>query len=298
MSTIRLLHFSDPHLERGLEDAGALAFANKRALGYANLVLRRRSHFDGADAKIRALAEFASRESIDFVLCTGDYTALGTREELAGARAAIEPFTKARLGFATVPGNHDVYVDDAPGAFESLFADGLKSDLDTHRWDRGEPYVRFVGEHGAIVGLASAKPNPVHRSSGRVPDEQLASLRRLLASDALGARFVFVALHYAPRLWNGKPDSALHGLENERELLDAVRSLAFGAVVFGHVHHNYFVRIDGVAAPLVGAGSATYAEREGAWLWELGEGRVVASRLAYQHDSWRALTVQGHVLTR
>lgn len=285
--TTRLLHFSDPHLESGLADAGASAFANKRALGFANLVLRRRRHFVHAAEKLASLHEFARQADIDFVLCTGDYTALGTRSELEGARKQVDALIRAPLGFATVPGNHDVYVGDGDGAFERLFADGLVSDLAEYRWERGQPFVRLVGEHVAIVGLESAHPNPVHTSSGRVSDAHMAALPTILGDARLASRMVLVALHYAPRLWSGRPDAALHGLENEAELLSAVARVRHGALVFGHIHHGYSVRVPGVAPPLVCAGSATYVGRESAVVWEVEAAVARCFRARYEDGRWQ-----------
>lgn len=285
---MRVLHFSDPHLESGLEGVSPGAFVNKRALGFANLLVRRRRHFGAALNKLEALARLADQLGVQFTLCTGDYTALGTRAELEASRRLLEPLLARELGYATVPGNHDLYVDDAPGAFEGIFADGLRSDRDDCRWDRGEPYLRLVGDRLAIVGLASARPNPLHSSSGAVPERHLEVLRRLVSDPALAPRFLLVAVHYAPRLWDGRPDTALHGLDNHAALLDAVAGLRFGALVFGHVHHGYSVRIPGVAAPLVGAGSATYEGRATSVLWELDRDRVVARRLRFENGEYRA----------
>lgn len=283
---LRLLHFSDPHLEEGLFDAGVSELANKRALGMANLLLRRRRHFGGAREKVDALARYADERGIEFTLCTGDYTALGTAAELRHARRALSPLLERSRGFATVPGNHDVYVDDAPGLFESLFAEGLKSDVAGFDWSLGHPYVRLVGDEVAIVGLGSSRPNPLHSSAGAVPELHLASITRALGREELRGRFVFVAVHYAPRLWNGRPDTALHGLHNHEALLEAVAGLRFGAVVFGHVHHGYTVRVPGIEPPLLNAGSATYEGRESAVSWRIGGGVAEATRLSYEAGRW------------
>jgi len=281
-----LLHFSDPHLEDGVGEASLGAFFNKRALGFANLVVSRRGHFKAARATVDALARFADARSVDFALCTGDYTALGTEAEILAARRAVAPIFERPLGFATVPGNHDLYVDDAPLCFETAFADGLESDDPRFRWSSTAPYVRYVGEHIAIVGIASARPNAVHRSSGEVPQGHLDAIRALSKDPSLGGRFVIVALHYAPRLWNGRPDSRLHGLDNHEALLDAARGFRYGAIVFGHVHHRYTVSIPGLAIPLVGAGSATYVGRQGAWLWSVDESSASATPLECRDGSW------------
>lgn len=282
-----ILHFSDPHLDDGVTDAGLAAFFNKRALGFANLLVRRRGHFSSAPVTLEALRRFADDRRVDFALCTGDYTALGTDTEIRSARRSMAPLLARPLGYATVPGNHDLYVDGhGASVFESEFAEGMVSDDPRSRWSDGRPYVRLVGEHVAILGLASARPNAVHRSTGVVPETHLEVLRSLSADGTLADRFVILALHYAPRLWNGRPDTALHGLENHEALLQAARGFRFGAMVFGHVHQRYSVSIPGLSIPLVGAGSSTYAGREGAWLWSIDGGAATAIPLEFRDGAW------------
>lgn len=287
---IRVLHFSDVHIEDGFEGVSRASFLNKRIVGFGNLMLRRRAHFKDARSKLLALAELMREREVDLALCTGDYTALGTDPELALARQVIEPFTKAPLGLVTVPGNHDIYVD-ADGAFERHFGDVLSTDWPEYSVDGLWPQVRLFGEELAVIALNSARPNPqVFRSSGRIPDEQLEALRRVVADERLLGRFVIVATHYAPRLADGSPDRPTHGLENADELLAALRGLSRGAIVHGHVHRCFHVTVPESPLPLFGAGSATQEGREGLWLFEVDsdQARAYQGRFAdgrYSLDS-------------
>ena len=90
MAVTKVLHVSDVHLEDGFPGVPFTAFLNKRIAGYANLALRRRRVFAEAEKKIEALAAFAKEQDVDIIVCTGDYTALGTEPELAYARKIIE----------------------------------------------------------------------------------------------------------------------------------------------------------------------------------------------------------------
>ena len=85
---IRVLHLSDVHVDVPLSRMPLRELFGKRLLGAGNLLLRRRPLFAAARDKLQALARFAAREAVDLVVCTGDYTALGTDAELAAARAA------------------------------------------------------------------------------------------------------------------------------------------------------------------------------------------------------------------
>lgn len=242
----------------------------KRIMGAANLRLRRVRHFRDVREKLQDLDRFRREHRIDLVLCTGDYTVLGTDPELAAARAAIDPLTEAPLGFVTVPGNHDVYVNDSVGRFERHFEGLLETDWPEVRVDSTWPIVRLIGETIAVVAVNSARPNPQPwRSSGRIPDDQLEALAGVLADERLAGRFVFVITHYAPRLANGRPDRFTHGLVNADALLKIVSGVERGAVLHGHVHRCYRVRVPGVRPVLVGAGSTTQEHREGLWVFEI-----------------------------
>lgn len=285
---IRILHFSDVHVDTPLSGVPARDWMGKRLVGGLNHLLRRRARFSESRAKLAALATFAEAEA-DAAICTGDYTMLGTEVELEGALAAVLPLTRRPLGFATVPGNHDVYVPDtvAEGRFEKYFAKWLDDDLPDVTAGSGLR-VRLFGSDVAVVAVSSARPNPaVWRSSGRVPEAQLAALAGVLDHPRVRERFTLVITHYAPRLSNGKPDSHLHGLENADALLAILGPRDRTALLHGHVHRRYSVQVPGVQPMLVGAGSATDAGREGAWLFELERTGGTATPLAWSGGRWQ-----------
>jgi 3',5'-cyclic AMP phosphodiesterase CpdA len=274
----RVLHFSDVHVDVALREMPLRELHGKRLLGGANLLLRRARWFKDARAKLAALARFAEQQAIDLVVCTGDYTALGTAPELEAARRAIEPLTRRPSGFVTVPGNHDLYMPDtvADGRFERIFGDLLGTDWREQAVDGGWPAVRLYDEHLAVVSVNSARPNPQWwRSSGRIPDAQLTALGAVLSDARLVGRSVLVATHYAPRRPDGSPDRFSHGLENADALLALCARVPHCAVLHGHIHHRYHVRPSG-GPSLLGAGSATHRGREGIWQLEVEPGRLRA----------------------
>jgi len=277
---LRVLHFSDVHLQASLEGVPLRELVSKRFIGLMNLRLLRGRRFRQTREKLSGLARLAVEARVDLVISTGDHTALGTRPELAEARRLLEPFTKTRLGLITMPGNHDVYLPDAirDGRFEHHFGDLLVTDLPDLSVDGPWPLVRLVTEDVVVVAVNSARPNPQPwLSSGRIPDRQLKALRETLSDARLAGRFVVVATHYAPRLWNGRPDHVRHGLENADDFLEVCARLERGMVVHGHVHRCFHVRVPGLGAPIFGAGSATDLGREGLWLFELGAGGGTAT---------------------
>lgn len=285
---MRFVHFSDIHLEAGFSEVSRRLFLNKRFMGWANLTLRRRRHFEGSLAKVVALADFAKAIGADVALCTGDHTALGTEPELQLARDVLRPFESLPHGIVTIPGNHDVYVPDAVNVFERLFGDLLESDRPELAVDGRYPLVRLFGEHVAVVAVNSTRPNPALLSSGFIPQVQLDALRSVL--EELRDRFVFVMTHYAPRLANGKPDSPRHGLENADAFLRATAALPRGAILHGHVHHCFQVRVPETPIVLSGAGSTTMHAREGLWIYDVEatpEGpRGLATRGRWNGQGW------------
>ncbi len=269
---IRVLHISDLHFEDGFSGVPLREFMGKRLVGLANLVFRRGPHFAHTAQKVEALAAFMKEQAIDLVVCTGDYTVLGTHPELSFARASIEPLTTAPLGFVTVPGNHDIYLPDvvADGRFEQYFGDLLRTDLPDLSCDDVWPQVRLFGDHLAVVAVNSARPNrSIPNSSGRIPDAQLSALAGILKDKRVRNRFIIVATHYAPRYKTGGPDRRLHGMENAEQFLDVCRRADKGVIVFGHVHWRYHVRVEGLALDLCCSGSTTHGGREGLWVYEV-----------------------------
>ena len=280
MAVTRVLHVSDVHLEDGFEGVPFKAWLNKRIVGYANLAFRRRKAFAEAPRKIEALAAFAEEQRVDLIVCTGDYTALGTEPELRYARRVIEPLTHRPLGFFTVPGNHDLYLRDTvkAGWWDEFFGGLMKNELPELAVDGLWPQVWFPADGLALVGVNSARanPKPTH-SSGRIPDEEIEALIRVLDDPRLRDRFVIIATHYAPRLANGKPDRPAHGLENADAFLRASACAARGVILHGHIHWRYHVRVPETPLPICCSGSTTHAGREGLWMLDVGDGGVTAT---------------------
>jgi 3',5'-cyclic AMP phosphodiesterase CpdA len=277
---VRLLHFSDIHVGIRLRDMPLGAWLGKRAMGGLNLLAGRGKYFAAAREKMEKLAGFARDNDVDLTVFTGDYTALGLAQEYSAARTAVEPLMKAPLGFVNVPGNHDLYVPDivSDRRFERHFGDTLESDLPGCQVDGAWPLVRLVGEDVGIIAVNSSRPNPLWRSSGKIPRGQLDALGRLLGDDRLKERYLFVTTHYAPRLGDGRSDSRLHGLTNAEEFLAVCADIRYGTILCGHVHECFHVQVPGVRPAVFCAGSATLAGKEGLWLFDLYGTKVRATQ--------------------
>ncbi|MBX9603738.1 MAG: metallophosphoesterase [Bryobacteraceae bacterium] len=278
---MRVLHFSDIHLGVPLGEVPWGDWPGKRLIGAAHLLMGRRRTFSRVKQKMVELDRFRVENAVDLILCTGDFTALGTDPELADARLAVHPLMAAPLGFIAIPGNHDVYMPDGvrDRRFERHFGDTLASDLADYKVDAHWPVIRLIGENAAVVAVNSARPNPnPWKASGRIPVSQLDALARALDDPRLRDRFVFVLTHYAPRLKDGSPDRYTHGLRNADEFLAVCRGIRRGAILFGHVHECYSVRLPDNPAPLFCAGSATQDFVEGFWCFDVNGTRAAARR--------------------
>jgi 3',5'-cyclic AMP phosphodiesterase CpdA len=286
---MRLLHFSDIHVDMPIGEVRFRDWMGKRVVGALNLLAGRGRRFTDTPRKLDALDSFKREQGVDLVIFTGDYTALGLEGEFERARAFVEPLMTAPAGFVNVPGNHDIYLWDVvrDRRFERHFGDTLESDLPEHRVEGPWPLVRLVGEHVAVVAVNSARPNPPPwRSSGLVPDGQLAALAEVLADERVRGRFVFVVTHYAPRLADGGPDRVEHRLVNAEAFLAVCADLPRGAILCGHVHHLYRVGIEGVRPPIHCAGSATMSRREGLWLFDVDGAGARATPVRWAEDRY------------
>ncbi len=284
---IRLLHFSDVHVQDPVWSMPMRELMSKRLVGAVNLWLHRERLFRAVPQKLDALDRFRKEQAVDAVLCSGDFTALGTESEHREARAAMQRFTDAPHGLALVPGNHDLYVRDglADARFERHFGDLLASDRSELAVDGLYPFVRLLGDQIAIIGLNSARPNALpFVSSGIISDVQLQVLVKLL--DEYRDRLCIVMTHYAPLTQGGRPDSAHHGLDNAEELL-AICARANLMLIHGHIHQRYFHQASAVRPWLFCAGSVTHQGREGLWLYEVEGQRVRATPGCFEQGRYR-----------
>ena len=287
---MRILHVSDLHLPPHFPSIPLSDWLGKRITGAFNFLFHRRGQFASVPFKLGKLAEFAREQSVDAVLCTGDYTLWGTDHELAAARQAIEPFVQSTRAFVTVPGNHDLYTHAVvkEGRFQRHFGDLLQNDEPEAAVDGSWPIVRWLGAEAVVIAVNSSVPHRLPwRSSGRLPQKQLDALQELLEDSRVRERFVFVMTHHAPRLANGRPDSAHHRLENAEAFLEVCSNIGRGAILFGHVHQCYRLSLPDLDIALFNAGSATMFRSEGLWIFDLNSGGIHARRGKWDGDGYR-----------
>lgn len=288
-SAIRILHFSDVHVQRPVFSAPTRELIGKRILAGINLWVDRGRLFAHTPEKLAQLADFARAEHVAIALCTGDYTAIGTADEHRDAREHVNAIAAAtERGLITVPGNHDLYMPDTlrDRRFDKHFGDVLLTDLPEYAVDGAFPFVRLFDDRLAIVGVNSARPNPNPLlSSGVVPPVQLQALERVLADQRLAGRFVIVMTHYGILRRDGRPDAKRHGLDNAEELV-RICALPNVLLVHGHIHHRYHHPAQPGRPWLFCAGSATHRGREGFWLYDVARDQLRATPGAYQQGQY------------
>jgi 3',5'-cyclic AMP phosphodiesterase CpdA len=253
---MRLLHFSDPHVQlprwrqRKLREFGPL-----RAIASAELWRGRGRDYEGALEVLQVIVRDADRLRADYVICTGDLTQLAMEEEFALAREALEPIWN-RL--TCIAGNHDRYP----------FDDGSTNRLYEQYFS---PMVR-PPEELSIFALDSCGPVcwPIV-TRGRIASEELAQLRQSLPA-ARGCKLVL--LHHAPLRQNGSPDFPWHALRGARELIEACAPA--DAILCGHLHQRFEAR---KASRIFCAGSSTERLKEGYWLYEISAGRISSAKV-------------------
>ena len=285
---LRVLHFSDTHVDIQIRHMAWKRWFSKRAIGAINLLRGRGKYFDDAEEKIAALIEFKEANNIDLVIHTGDYTALGLEAELKLAKELVAPLMTPPQRYVTVPGNHDIYVHEGNShyRFSEQFCSVLQNDLPEYCRGGHWPLIRLVGDNVAVIALNSSKPNPIPwHSNGRIPREQLDALEEILQDPRVKDRYIFVMTHYAPRLENGEPDTKLHGLINADDLLEKCKAVKHGAILCGHIHRTYQLDLENMNCDLYCAGSATMEGHEGFWVYEVEGKEMKAKRVFWDRET-------------
>lgn len=233
-----LAHVSDLHLT-SLAGIKLSDLLDKRISGYLSWRLRRRH--EHRSEVLDALRIDLQAEHPDHIAVTGDLTHLGLPREFAEAAAWL-----ARLGtpqaITLVPGNHDAYVAEPWSetfAQWSAYMVGDEGGLPSGP-DELFPSLR-IRRQIALIGLSTAVPSAPFLATGRLGEEQLRRLDRLLEQTAGSGLFRVVLLHHPP---------ALHTVRWRKSLLDgaALRDVLArrGAelILHGHGHFSAAAYLD------------------------------------------------------
>ena len=286
---IKILHFSDIHVHCNMRNLRWTEFLNKRSIGAVNLLRGRSKHFTFTKNKVDALYEFQKSHEVDILINTGDYTSLGTSEEIQVAKSLINPMLTSGKPYVTVPGNHDVYVNNK--SFYQYFGDTLVSDLPEYCHDGHWPLVRLVNRELAVIAVNSARPNKLPWDSrGEVSTLQLNALAQLAKDDRIKNRFVLIVTHYAPILENSKVDKYFHSLRNTEDFLSKCGGFKNATILCGHIHYPYHTKYN--ETNIYCAGSATKHGKESFWLYEISNNKLESYKGFWNGNEFLLTTVQ------
>lgn len=249
---LRFIHCSDIHL-LDLQGAQLGHWLNKRLTGGVNLLLsRKRNHSHNLFDRI---VEHAREVKVDRLVITGDLTNLALEPEFVLVQSKLRA---VGLPITVIPGNHDTYTRGSARSrrFEKFMIEFMEGE----REDADYPFVQRLGDV-ALIGVSTAIPSLPLVAVGRVGDEQLARLDRMLAK--LGAEGLarVVLIHHPVLPGVAKPRHGLLDLE------------AFGRVIARHgaeliLHGHEHRRIEGTLpgprkpVPVHGVGSGTYLSQK------------------------------------
>ena len=253
---MKVAHFSDLHL-LCLDGTRFRDFVNKRWIGGLNLLANRGRHhkteiFDKLVDDINAVG-------VDHVVCTGDLTNLAFKQEFDFALTKFQRLKLDPSQITVIPGNHDAYVQEGVGFFDTIFRDYYIAD-EGEGWDDEDPWP-IVRKRGKVVffGLSTSKQTPWFRAYGIIGEKQLSRLKFALGKPEFQGLTRVILVHHCPVGKRGK--SKVRGLLDRQKLFDIIEEEGAEMVLHGHEHLNLQQEIPGKdqgVVPVHGIQSGTY----------------------------------------
>jgi 3',5'-cyclic AMP phosphodiesterase CpdA len=248
-----LAHLSDPHLAP-LPSPHLAELIGKRVTGYINWQRKRRFIHD-PEVLAKIVADLKS-QTPDHIAVTGDIANIALPGEFTRGRDWLESLGAAK-DVTFVPGNHDVYVQEAANYAARQWGAQMSDDDGI----KGFPFLRRRGPL-ALIGVTTGVPTAPFLATGWLGTLQLAGLAETLNQLKNENLFRVVLIHHPPA-----SEAARH-----KRLLDAPILLrviaAHGAdlIIHGHDHvHmlNWLAGPNGTRVPAVGVPSASAAPGTG-----------------------------------
>ncbi len=233
---VELAHITDLHLPTPPVRPAELL--GKRILGWLSWRLRRRrAHRQEALAAVMADVRERLRNAPDrsMLVISGDLVNISTRAEFARARRWLEQAGEPS-SVLFVPGNHDMYVEDALAAGLPTLSPWMTGTATQAPATALPPFplVRQV-RNVALIGLNSAYAAPWREASGMLDEAQLQRLEQVLRDTAAKGFCRVVVVHHPPlvELGANKPRKAL---KNAAALEEVLTRAGAELVLFGHTH--------------------------------------------------------------
>lgn len=227
----KMLHITDIHFWS--IEFNPLLLLNKRFLGNANLIFKRRHHFhqEHADAFLNA----ALATNVKDILLGGDFTTTATEAEFYRAAEWLQRVQDQAENLSLVLGNHDVYT------FESIRKQRFIKYLQPNLPIEGYPSCKTLPNGLSIVMAPTVCPNFLS-SRGLITENEIAKVAKLVLECPPGP--LVVLAHY-PCLsrtyaYNSTYTRQLRNAAAFRQALgETGRPLLYLA---GHVHRFSYVQ--------------------------------------------------------
>jgi 3',5'-cyclic AMP phosphodiesterase CpdA len=278
-----LAHLSDPHLGP-LPRPEIRELASKRLVGYINW--RRSRHRVHRRDALDAITRDLHGTKPDHVAVTGDLVNIALPAEFDHARRWLETLGQP-ADVSVVPGNHDAYVaaaalhrdrhwsaymagDDglcspsSPLAENTCASRGFGAQAPIATTPIADlspkmtfPYLRRRGPV-ALIGVSTAISTLPFMATGRVGEQQIACVARMLADLRDENAFRVVMIHHPPL-----PSARHKCLIDAAAFQRALAAVGAELIIHGHDHVHSLVWIAGNAGrvPVIGVPSASASAR-------------------------------------
>ncbi len=231
--TDSLIHISDLHFWEVVFNP--LMLLNKRFLGNANVIYRRRHEFHMAQAT--PYGEHIASLGIDNLVIGGDFTSTATPNEYQRGKDFVDAMASKGLNIHLMPGNHDVYTFESvrKRRFEQFFGD--------YAPDAGYPNRSTLPGGTPLILVPTVCPNLLS-SAGNITDEEAVATQALIEACPGGP--IVVAGHYPilhqTHSYNSGNSRQLRNAKKLRAALgETGRQILY---IAGHVHRFSYTQDD------------------------------------------------------
>ncbi len=271
--SLRVAHFSDAHIA-ALNAPKLHQLLNKRWTGALNLALFRARHHQ--EEIFSALLDAIDLLKVDHTICTGDMVNLALPGEFQRAGELLRShFSPEEL--TLVPGNHDLYIEEARGLFERSFGLYLPQDLASRDGVWSYPVIRRLPGL-LILGLSTAQPAPIFKATGAVGPAQMERMAELL--EAGHEPFQLLCLHHPIA------ESKRQDLLDAEALSAQLKSLSRPPQLIIHGHDHRFGRytLPGTEIPILRVSSASASQGRAEFNLYVIEGERLLRVERYIHE--------------
>ena len=200
----------------------------------------------------KGLVDALREVGVDHLIVTGDLTLSGETREFERVVEMLRPFAEADK-LTVVPGNHDVWSEDAVETARFLRLVGPDG-KGMRKAAPSYPWVTPLGDEAVIVALDSARyGEEPYQTAGKLGAEQIRGARELVREHARTGRAVLLAFHHHVVLPPERvPSDAIVSrmpLADADQVVRLVAELPVAAVLHGHRHTAFRVDLPGKAGP-------------------------------------------------